>query len=375
MELKEICERNKEKNTSDEEIVQELKKSKKPILIYGCANHAELVLDYLLENNLEIDAFIVDSQYYKNNFYIRGIEVKDIAEYSNNLDKYNLVIGFCDPVKTQFLIYNSVILKSQFYLLWEPHCMYEWDEGYLKKNWNKIENVYQNLSDSISKNILDELINAKLTGWGKRLLYLADNRQYFNELTFCQNSENEVYVDCGAYIGDTIMKYASFTNGKYRKIYAFEPNKQNMLELNENVASLSNIEIINSGTWSERSILQFEEKGSASQIVNQGGKIMIPVITIDEVVNDDKVSFIKMDVEGSELESLKGAQCTISRNMPKLAICCYHKRDDILELYHYIKSFDNEKIKSKFYLRHHSNSVYETVLYAIPVKQKGIETK
>ena len=78
MELKEICERNKEKNTSDEEIVQELKKSKKPILIYGCANHAELVLDYLLENNLEIDAFIVDSQYYKNNFYIRGIEVKDI---------------------------------------------------------------------------------------------------------------------------------------------------------------------------------------------------------------------------------------------------------------------------------------------------------
>ena len=253
--------------------------------------------------------------------------------------------------------------------------MYEWDEGYLKKNWNKIENVYQNLSDSISKNILDELINAKLTGWGKRLLYLADNRQYFNELTFCQNSENEVYVDCGAYIGDTIMKYASFTNGKYRKIYAFEPNKQNMLELNENVASLSNIEIINSGTWSERSILQFEEKGSASQIVNQGGKIMIPVITIDEVVNDDKVSFIKMDVEGSELESLKGAQCTISRNMPKLAICCYHKRDDILELYHYIKSFDNEKIKYKFYLRHHSNSVYETVLYAIPFKQKGIETK
>ena len=77
------------------------------------------------------------------------------------------------------------------------------------------------MSDSISKNILDELINAKLTGWGKRLLYLADNRQYFNELTFCQNSENEVYVDCGAYIGDTIMKYASFTNGKYRKIYAF----------------------------------------------------------------------------------------------------------------------------------------------------------
>ena len=359
--------------SGDEKVFAELRHSLKPTLIYGCSDYSEIVYKYLKRNKIEVEAYAVDRKYWKENSFIEGMRVECIDDFA--IDKYNLVIGFCDPVKTQFLIYNSVILKSQFYLLWEPHCMYEWDEGYLKKNWNKIENVYQNLSDSISKNILDELINAKLTGWGKRLLYLADNRQYFNELTFCQNSENEVYVDCGAYIGDTIMKYASFTNGKYRKIYAFEPNKQNMLELNENVASLSNIEIINSGTWSERSILQFEEKGSASQIVNQGGKIMIPVITIDEVVNDDKVSFIKMDVEGSELESLKGAQCTISRNMPKLAICCYHKRDDILELYHYIKSFDNEKIKYKFYLRHHSNSVYETVLYAIPVKQKGIETK
>lgn len=76
-----------------------------------------------------------------------------------------------------------------------------------------------------------------------------------------------------------------------------------------------------------------------------------------------------MDVEGSELESLKGAADTIRKNHPKLAICCYHKKEDIIVLYQYIKSFDNDETEYKFYLRHHSNSAYETVLYAIPIKK------
>lgn len=373
MELKKVCERDIMRNTADEKIVIELKQNKKPILIYGSANHAELILNYLLENKLKIEAFVVDSQYYRSNFYIRGIEVKDIADYSEDLESYNLVIGFCDVLKTQFLMNNTLILRSQFYLLWEPLCMYKWDEHYLNKNWDKIENIHRDLTDLISKKILDELISAKLSGQGKRLLDLADNRQYFNELTFCQNSENEIYVDCGAYVGDTIMKYVTFTNKVYRKIYAFEPIKENLLQLKEHVESFPNVEIINKGTWSKREILKFKKNGSASQVVEEGGEVEIPVIAIDEVVGDDKVTFIKMDVEGSELESLKGAQKTILHNMPKLAICCYHKRDDIIDLYQFIKGFDNKRIKYQFYLRHHSNSAYETVLYAIPIKINEIK--
>ena len=70
-----------------------------------------------------------------------------------------------------------------------------------------------------------------------------------------------------------------------------------------------------------------------------------------------------MDVEGAELESLKGAQKVIQRDKPKLAICIYHKPEDMVEIPLYIKELIPEY---KLYIRHHSNYIFETVLYAIP---------
>ncbi len=368
----EIVNENREKKqNNDEEVINKLKKSGKPILIYGCANHAKLVWNYLVEHGLKAEAFIVDSEYYKPKFYINQTEVKDITNYLENINLYNIVIGFCDVEKSRFLINNANLLKGHFYFLWEPFKMYEWDNEYLNINKEKIQVVYDDLADTISKKILIELINAKLNVCGKKLLELSDCKQYFNELTFCPNPSEEVFIDCGAFVGDTILKYVKFTGGVFRKIYAFEPNADNFLKLKKNVSHLSNIKIVNKGTWKETDTLKFEENGSASQIVETGGQGRISVVTIDEVLENNKATFIKMDVEGSELESLQGAVRTITNNMPKLAICCYHKRDDIINLHNYIKSFNNNRREYQFYLRHHSNSVYETVLYAIPIKRKG----
>ena len=354
------------KNNGDEGVIEELRHSAKPILIYGCAQHAVTVLHYLIKHDLQVEAFVVDSQYYRENFYIEQMKVRDIADYIKNSNQYNIVIGFCNVDKSKFLISNAALLKCNFYFLWEPFKTYEWNEEYLNENWDALQEVYDDLSDELSRNTLDGLISAKLSTNGNKLLNLADDKQYFNELTFCADSKDEVFVDCGAFNGDTILKYHAFTNGKYRKIYAFEPNFENVINLKENVKYFSSIEIINKGTWKEESVLEFEENGSASQIVEKG-TVKIPVTTIDKTTGGERVTFIKMDVEGSELESLEGARNTIACYMPKLAICCYHKREDIINLYQYIKKFDNDLKKYQFYLRHHSNNACETVLYAIPV--------
>ncbi len=68
-----------------------------------------------------------------------------------------------------------------------------------------------------------------------------------------------------------------------------------------------------------------------------------------------------MDVEGAELKSLIGAKNTIIKNKPRLAICVYHKPEDICEIPEYILSLVPEY---KFYLRHYSSINWETVLYA-----------
>lgn len=352
----------------DEETICRLRADGKPCLIYGCANHAELVCNYLYQHGLEVEAYVVDKKYWKQDFYIGEKCVKKLEDYLEILDVYNIVIGFCDVDKSRFLMDNLQLLRCNFWLFWEPLTAYEWNEEYIRKNWDMLSVIWGHLSDELSKRIMEELIWAKLNNNGKRLLKLADSRQYFNELTFTADSEEEVYVDCGAFNGDTVVKYASFVGGKYKKIYAFEPSEKNVLELKENVHYLSNVEVINKGSWKEETILEFEDDGSASQIVEKG-RIQVSVTTIDKTVKGEKVTFIKMDVEGSELESLEGAVETIRRNFPKLAICCYHKKDDIVNLYHYISNFNNEKMEYHFYLRHHSNSAYETVLYAIPVRK------
>lgn len=353
----------------DYEIVQELKETRRPILIYGCANYAELVYRYLIRHKLEIESFLVDARYWRENWFICDKKVENIEKYKNNLEEYNIVIGFCNVEKSRVFLENPLLLKGRFYFLWEPLEIYKWDASYLKACRDGFKEVFDNLADELSKKVLEELITAKLNFDGRKLINLADSRQYFNELTYLHNPQNEIYVDCGAYNGDTILRYADFTNGLYKKIYAIEPDKQNVRMLIKNTEHLSRLEIVAKGTWKEKTSLKFMEDGSASRVTKNSKNPDVEVVTIDEVVKSDKVTFIKMDVEGSEVESLKGAKNTIRQNMPKLAICCYHKKDDIINFYYYLKAFNNNNTKYVFYLRHHSNSVYETVFYAIPVKK------
>lgn len=83
---------------------------------------------------------------------------------------------------------------------------------------------------------------------------------------------------------------------------------------------------------------------------------------IDDVVHE-KVTFIKMDVEGSELKALHGAKKSIKKHLPRLAISIYHKPEDIVEIPEYILSLHNGY---QFYIRHHVPWLNnETVLYAV----------
>ena len=106
-----------------------------------------------------------------------------------------------------------------------------------------------------------------------------------------------------------------------------------------------------------------EEAGSGSHMAEEGEQcvVTIDVDSIDNVCAGDKVTLIKMDVEGSELKALEGAINVIKRDKPRLAICVYHKPEDLYEIPQWIKSVIPEY---KLYLRQHERSDYETVLYA-----------
>jgi len=125
--------------------------------------------------------------------------------------------------------------------------------------------------------------------------------------------------------------------------------------------------LIEKGVWEEKKLLCFGKTGTHSNILCEDGNIYIEVDTIDNFCRNEKVTFIKMDIEGSELEALKGAEKQIRENKPKLAICVYHKEEDLITIPQYILSLNPEY---KLYLRYFGSSDFnslwtELVLYAV----------
>lgn len=176
--------------------------------------------------------------------------------------------------------------------------------------------------------------------------------------------EDEIIVDAGAFDGTTEKEFFEWGGERIKKIYAFEMDPANGKQCMEFYQrnNLDKVVFINKGTGSKEEIVHLDDSSAGGRGATKGsGTIAAKITTIDSVVKDDRVTFIKMDVEGAELESLKGAAKTIKRNKPRLAICIYHKDFDSYELVRYIHSLVPEY---RFRVRHYTSVFWETVLYA-----------
>ncbi|WP_010167114.1 FkbM family methyltransferase [Candidatus Epulonipiscium viviparus] len=203
------------------------------------------------------------------------------------------------------------------------------------------------------------------------LKFMFENN-YFDKSIISFN-ENEVFVDVGVYNASTSIEFAEKYKQNYKKIYLFEadPKLAKLSKQNLEISSISNYEIYDVGLWDKKDTLKFENTQSSANCITTEGNIIIHVDTLDNYFIHDKTNirdiptFIKMDIEGAELEALKGGEQLIKQYAPKLAICVYHKLEDVIIITNWLKNINP---KYTMYLRHHgsgTNSAYETVLYAI----------
>ena len=125
---------------------------------------------------------------------------------------------------------------------------------------------------------------------------------------------------------------------------------------------------VNVGCWSEKTVLRFSSNRDASSI-DDVGDVEINAIPVADVVGDERVAFVKMDVEGSELQALMGMEKIIRRDMPILAISAYHRQEDLITLPQFMNRFETESEHYQIFLRHHGCATAELVLYAIPVRK------
>ncbi len=188
--------------------------------------------------------------------------------------------------------------------------------------------------------------------------YICDEMQYFDKeiLNF---DENEVMIDCGAYNLETSVKFLEMVHSG--KVIAIEPDPTNFKKCEEVAANFQNVTLYNCGVDYKKGKISFSSLGDEGSSISENGNAVVPVDSIDNIVGNQKITFIKMDIEGMELRALQGAENTIKNNKPKLAICIYHKDEDLFEIPQYIKKLVPEY---KLYIRHYSSWSYETVLYA-----------
>jgi FkbM family methyltransferase len=226
------------------------------------------------------------------------------------------------------------------------------------------ENIYRN--KDLYYTIMEEHPNIRV--FERDFLLVGQIRNQY--LDVFEPQEEEYIIDCGAFNGETEWMFFNWGSSKIKKIYALEldpVNKNTCLNYYENKGLMPIIDFINKGVSNTNCAIRIENSsiGSSGSHIGEGS-VMAEVVKLDDLIKG-KVTFIKMDIEGAELDALNGAEKIIKTQKPRLAICVYHKPSDIYEIPSYLLSIVPEY---KFIVRHYSSYSWETVLYAyVPTRK------
>ena len=283
-----------------------------------------------------------------------------------------MFVGDYENVLNDFLANNIyTILPSD--CIFEELCDMPADNQYFSDN--KIMEVFDLLSDEKSREIYGNVLAQRMAlPLAKRSFRDMNSDDEYFQVEVVKLTDEEIFCDCGAYTGDTMERFLRVVDGKCKYIYAYEMAKDNFIKLGETAKrmekeyisfSQDNYRLINAGVWHQHDMIAYgkEEAGTGESygVFKTDNMMYAEAVTIDETT-DLPVTFIKMDIEGAEMNALRGAAKQIKTNRPKLAICLYHRLADFWEIPLYIKTLNPDY---NLYVRHHGNSIGGTVLYAV----------
>ena len=219
------------------------------------------------------------------------------------------------------------------------------------------------LKDDQSRFILQRILLFRLTlDILKNMLIKSNSFHYFDD-DVVELSDNESFLDAGGYNGDTLELFLRITKNKFENYYLFEP-EDDLLNKARKKSTDNRVYFYNYGLSNKEEIVKFKSGTEGSGFVCIDGNRSIELKQIDNIMQDKRISFIKMDIEGSELAALQGAAKIIKEQTPKLAICLYHKIEDILGITDFINMIWEGK--GELFMRAEKDNIdQQYILYAI----------
>ena len=333
----------------------------KPIVLYGTGNGADKVIDELYRLNIKISEVIASDGFVRKRTF-RNFTVKSLREIEEKYEDFILLIGFASGIPHVMQYIRDLSCKYQTLMPVVPVFSNTiFNREYVLANSEKLEYSRSLLYDKESRKVFDKMAEFQYTGDLSCLFSIESTRE--DALKSILNlTDKEDMLDLGAYRGDTIEELISLT-GDYRSVTALEPDRKSFEKLQIYAKNKDSITIYPYAVWNENTELIFSGGGGRQSTLSNDGKYTVPAVTVDSLINNKSITYIKADVEGVEKEMLQGMQNILKTQKPKLSIACYHKTEDLCTLIPLIHSINPDY---KIHLRHHPYiPCWDTNLYCI----------
>jgi FkbM family methyltransferase len=335
-----------------------LARTEKKIVLYGMGNGADKILEHLHSLGKKPAGIFASDEFVRGQKF-HGLTVQNYQSIKAELGDFVVVLAFGSELPE---VLERFYALAQAHQVVAPHVpVFPGDEivsaAWLKTHAQELQEVYDHLADDFSRQVFAGALNYKISGKISYLQQITTARVQDLKNLFHFGTE-EVYVDGGAYNGDTIKEFLQLTQGRYKKIFAVEPDKRNYKKLTEYVSSsnLANVQCLEKGLWStsgrrafsansgrqatfvqpdayelaKKALLADKQTHSAQKVIKPK-TIPVPVTSIDDFVGEEQATYIKLDVEGTEVPVLQGAAQQLA-GKPKLFIAAYHHDSDLFEI-------------------------------------------
>jgi FkbM family methyltransferase len=348
------------------------------VWIYGSGTFSVEIAEKALQLGLQIVG-IID--------HLQGeVEIRGHTYFTQNLDelvlpdKSTVLLGVCnlhgDLRKIRQLILSACVsanvispvefvqLISKSGLILEKYWLGEGLDFY-RKSSNDIEVFRGLLADHQSIDLYDSILKYRKYGNIEDVPTPEPLSKQYLPVGLATPPKDLRMLDLGACQGENLGFFLdeghTFNFGLF-----VEPDIKNFEQLVQRIKELGlmNVIALPLASWSSNITLTFDGESNASSHISNAGQVHVQAIKVDDIVGVNRINYIKMDIEGAEMEALLGASSVLLRDLPHLAISVYHKPEDLWTLGTFINSLCTNKYN--FFLRNYGHQTFDTFLYAIP---------
>ncbi len=350
----------------------------RPLWIFGAGGFGKALCQAMLHHGIKVSGFVETSPQINS---VLDLPIVEWAELKRRAPNAQLALGILNrgaPYDKLIQIAQSAGFLDML-MPWETYDLFGKELGwrfwlstrdFLLSGLDQINAVAARLSDEESKQTLARITAFRLGLDNEYASVQSANHQYFNDITLRSlRNKPMVFVDCGAYNGDTYFDLIAQQDIICQQAFLMEPDHENFMALVANVSKHSKVQdtvCLPLAAAEKYSMLSFSSGQGEGGAIGINGNTNIAAVALDELMVNTPVDFIKLDVEGAEAQVINGARQLIHRCRPVLALSLYHNPQDIWVLPELLFEVCEDY---SFYVRQHYFNSFDSVLYAVPNKR------